>query len=66
VVTLSDPGALSYRKLVLAGDRLVGAILIGDTSDSVFYQDLIRSGRSVAAMRSDLIFGRAMVASEAA
>jgi nitrite reductase (NADH) large subunit len=66
VVTLADPGALSYRKLVLAGDRLVGAILVGDTSDSVFYQDLIRSGRSVAAMRNDLIFGRAMVASEAA
>lgn len=47
-----------YRKLVLAGDRLVGAVLVGETSDALWYQELIRTGRSVAAIRRDLVCGR--------
>lgn len=47
-----------YRKLVLAGDRLVGAVLVGDTADGPWYLDLVRQGRSVAALRHDLVFGR--------
>ncbi|MEJ1157166.1 NAD(P)/FAD-dependent oxidoreductase [Prosthecomicrobium sp. N25] len=47
-----------YRKLVLRGDQLVGAVLVGDTADGPWYQDLIREGRSVAPLRRDLVFGR--------
>ena len=47
------------RKLVLRNDRLVGAILIGDTNDALWYRDLIRGGLDVSAIRDDLIFGRA-------
>ena len=59
-VVLHDPGLGVYRKLVIAHDRLVGAVLCGDASDGPWYLDLIRSGQSVAASRDDLVFGRAL------
>ena len=58
-IVLSDPGRGTYRKLVIGEGRLEGAVLIGDTSDALWYLDLIRSGRPVSALRSDLVFGRA-------
>ncbi len=54
-----DQGAPSYRKLVLRDGRLVGAVLVGDTSDALWYADLITAGRTVTGFRRDLAFGRA-------
>lgn len=65
-IILCDPGLETYRKLVIAADRLVGAVLYGDASDGLWYLDLIRSGVSVADFRDDLMFGRAMSARRAA
>ncbi len=45
-IVLSDPGLKTYKKLVIANDRLVGAVLFGDTADGPWYLDLIRSGGS--------------------
>jgi nitrite reductase (NADH) large subunit len=59
-IVLSDPGLGSYKKLVIAGGKLVGAVLFGDTADGLWYLDLIRSGASIAAIRDDLVFGRAL------
>jgi nitrite reductase (NADH) large subunit len=59
-ILLCDPGLGVYKKLVMAGDRLVGAVLFGDTADGLWYLDLIRSGADVGAMRDDLVFGRAL------
>jgi nitrite reductase (NADH) large subunit len=60
-LTLSDPGLRTYKKLVIAGGRLTGAVLVGDTADGPWYLDLIRSGAPVEKIRSDLVFGRALV-----
>lgn len=60
-ILLADPERGAYRKLVVSGDRLAGAVLFGDTADALWYLDLIRSGRSIAAMRDGLVFGRAFV-----
>ncbi len=57
---LSDAGLGSYKKLVIADGRLVGAVLFGDTADGLWYLDLIRAGASIEAMRDDLMFGRAL------
>jgi nitrite reductase (NADH) large subunit len=57
-IVLSDQGLGTYRKLVIADGRLVGAVLYGDTADSLWYLDLIRSGAAVDGLREDLIFGR--------
>jgi nitrite reductase (NADH) large subunit len=60
-LTLNDAGLRTYKKLVIANDRLVGAVLLGDTADGPWYLDLIQSGAPVEKIRGDLIFGRAMV-----
>ena len=56
-IVLSDPHGGVYKKLVLQGDRLVGACLYGDTVDGSWYFKLIREGRSVADLRDRLMFG---------
>jgi nitrite reductase (NADH) large subunit len=60
-IVLSDPGLKTYKKLVIANDRLVGAVLFGDTADGPWYLDLIRAGASIGDVRNDLVFGRAVV-----
>jgi len=57
-IVLSDPAGGIYRKLVLRGDRLVGACLYGDTGEGGWYLDLLREGRSVAGIRDALMFGQ--------
>ena len=58
---LADAGLGTYRKLVIENERLVGAVLYGDTADARWYLDLLRSGVSIEAIRQDLVFGRAFV-----
>jgi nitrite reductase (NADH) large subunit len=56
-IVLNDPIHGTYKKLVLKGDRLVGACLYGDTADGSWYFDLIREGRNIAPVRDWLMFG---------
>jgi nitrite reductase (NADH) large subunit len=65
-IVLSDPGLGSYKKLVIAGGRLIGAVLFGDTADGLWYLELIRSGASIEPIREDLMFGRALAERQAA
>jgi len=65
-IVLHDPGLGIYRKLVIAEDRLVGAVLCGDNADAAWYLDLIRTGRPIGALRDDLAFGRALADRQAA
>ncbi|NZA26272.1 NAD(P)/FAD-dependent oxidoreductase [Luteimonas sp. SJ-92] len=58
-IILSDPQGGVYKKLVLRGDRLVGACLYGDTADSAWYFQLLRENRDVSAIRDLLMFGEA-------
>jgi nitrite reductase (NADH) large subunit len=47
-----------YKRLVLRGQRLEGAILYGDAADGGWYFDLIRQGADVGRYRERLLFGR--------
>jgi nitrite reductase (NADH) large subunit len=58
-IVLADAGLGTYRKLVIENERLVGAVMYGDTTDARWYLDLLRSGISIEAIREDLVFGRA-------
>jgi len=58
-ITLSDPVAGVYKKLVLKDEKLVGAVLYGDTVDGAYYFKLLREGRSIADVRDRLMFGEA-------
>jgi nitrite reductase (NADH) large subunit len=59
-IILRDRGLGIYKKLVIANDRLVGAVLFGDTADGLWYLDLIRSGIPTGRFRNELAFGRAL------
>jgi nitrite reductase [NAD(P)H] large subunit len=55
-----------HKRLVLRGDRLIGAILYGDARDSPWYFDLIRNGSDISAIRDVLIFGPAIAGTDGA
>ena len=59
-LVLSDRRRGTYKKLVIAEGRLTGALLIGDTVDALWYLELIRNREKVAAIRTDMLFGRAL------
>jgi nitrite reductase (NADH) large subunit len=59
-IVFCDPGLGTYKKLVVASGRMVGAVLYGDTADALWYLELIRTGTEIESMRQDLIFGRAL------
>jgi len=57
-IVLSDPYNSVYKKLVVKGDKLIGACLYGDTADGSWYFDLVREGRNIADIRDQLMFGQ--------
>jgi len=59
-IVLADARLQTYKKLVLANERLIGAVLIGDTHDALWYLNLIRTGEPIDRIRHDLMFGRAL------
>jgi nitrite reductase (NADH) large subunit len=59
-ITFQDARRGIYKKLVLRGDRLVGAVLYGNIADGAWYVDLMRAGTDIAPLRDRLVFGRAM------
>ena len=56
-IVLADPGAGVYKKLVLRDEKLVGAVMYGDTIDGAWFFRLLREGRNVADIRDKLMFG---------
>jgi nitrite reductase (NADH) large subunit len=59
-ILLSDVRRGTYKKLVISDGRLTGAVLIGDTSDALWYLEMIRGRKSVAGIRRDMMFGRSL------
>ncbi|WP_421702884.1 nitrite reductase large subunit NirB [Aliiroseovarius sp.] len=63
-VVFRDPARGVYKRLVIEGDRLVGAVFYGDTSDSNWFFGLIKDGEDISDMRETLIFGPAFQGGE--
>lgn len=59
-IVCKDPRMGIYRKLVVRDDRLVGAILVGDTRAAADILDLIRSGADILSHCDELMFGAPM------
>ncbi|HKO12177.1 MAG TPA: nitrite reductase large subunit NirB [Acidobacteriaceae bacterium] len=55
-IRFEDPSLGLYRKLVLKDNRLAGFILVGDTSDSPRYLDMLHSQRDLSDARRHLLF----------
>jgi nitrite reductase (NADH) large subunit len=59
-VVFRDAGRGVYKRLVLRGGRLTGAVMFGDAADGNWYFDLMRSGEDVGGIRETLVFGQAI------
>ncbi len=58
-IVLRDAARGVYKRLVLKDNRIVGAVLYGDTSDGAWLFDHLRRGTDISEMRETLIFGPA-------
>jgi nitrite reductase (NADH) large subunit len=57
-IVLHDAAGGVYKKLLVKGDRLAGAVLYGDTTNGSWYFQLLREGRSITEIRDQLLFGQ--------
>ncbi|MEP3275823.1 MAG: nitrite reductase large subunit NirB [Stappiaceae bacterium] len=58
-IVLRDGSAGIYKRLVLQEDKIIGAVMYGDTADGPWFFDLLKKGTDVSEMRETLIFGQA-------
>ncbi|MDO8413868.1 MAG: nitrite reductase large subunit NirB [Gallionellaceae bacterium] len=57
-IVLHDVAGGIYKKLVIQADKLIGAVMYGDTKDGSWYFQMIRDGKNVAEIRDHLMFGQ--------
>lgn len=58
-IVLRDAARGIYKRLVIQDDRLIGAVMYGETADGGWFFDLLRKETPIAGMRDTLIFGQA-------
>ncbi len=58
-LSFSDESAGIYRKIVLKDNKIVGAVMYGDTIDGSWYFQLMRDKTDVSDFRKTLLFGQA-------
>ncbi|WP_447931026.1 nitrite reductase large subunit NirB [Sphingopyxis fribergensis] len=61
-IVLRDASRGVYKRVIVRDDRIVGAVLYGDTADGSWYFDLLRKQADVSGLRDLLIFGQAFAA----
>jgi nitrite reductase (NADH) large subunit len=47
-----------YKKIVIKDNKIIGAVLYGDTIDGAWYFQLMREGTGIADIRDQLLFGQ--------
>ncbi len=58
-IVLRDATAGVYKRLILKDNRIIGAVLYGETADGPWFFDMLKKGTDVSEMRDTLIFGQA-------
>jgi nitrite reductase (NADH) large subunit len=58
-IVLRDASRGVYKRVIVRDDRIVGAVLYGDTADGGWYFDLLKKQEDVSQLRDLLIFGQA-------
>lgn len=61
-IVLRDASRGIYKRVIVKDDRIVGAVLYGDTADGNWYFDLLKKQEDVSDLRDLLIFGQAFAA----
>ncbi|MGQ2933107.1 MAG: nitrite reductase large subunit NirB [Sphingopyxis sp.] len=57
-IVLRDASRGVYKRVIVKDDRIVGAVLYGDTADGSWYFDLLKKQEDVSELRDLLIFGQ--------
>jgi nitrite reductase (NADH) large subunit len=60
-IVLRDAARGIYKRIVLKDNRIVGAVLYGETGDGSWFFDLLRKETDVSQLRDTLIFGQSYV-----
>lgn len=58
-IVMRDASRGVYKRVIVREDKVVGAVLYGDTADGSWYFDLLRKQEDVSEIRDALIFGQA-------
>lgn len=58
-IVFRDPARGVYKRLVLKDNRIIGAVMYGDTADGNWFYGMMKDGTDVSDMRETLIFGPA-------
>ena len=61
-IVMRDAARGIYKRVIVKDDKLVGAVLYGDTADGSWYFDLLKKGQDISQIRDSLIFGQAFAA----
>ncbi|ODN70808.1 Nitrite reductase [NAD(P)H] [Methylobrevis pamukkalensis] len=60
-IVFRDANRGVYKRLVLKDNRIIGAVLYGETADGPWFFDLMRDEADISELRDTLIFGRSFV-----
>ena len=58
-IVLRDASANIYKRLVIEDNKIIGAVLYGDTDDGPWFFDMLKKGTDISELRETLIFGQA-------
>ncbi len=58
-IVLRDANAGVYKRLVLQDDKIIGAVMYGETGDGPWFFDMLKNETDTSEFRDTLIFGQA-------
>lgn len=64
-IVMRDASRGVYKRVVVKENKLIGAVLYGDTADGSWYFDLLKTQEDVSDIREALIFGQAFASGDA-
>jgi NAD(P)H-dependent nitrite reductase large subunit/NAD(P)H-dependent nitrite reductase small subunit len=57
-IILNDDKRQIYKRIIIQKDKVIGAVLFGDTEDGMWYAELIADQTPVSSFRNKLLFGK--------
>jgi len=57
-VVMQDVAGGVYKKIVIKDNKIIGAVMYGDTVDGAWYFQLMRDGTDISDMRNHLLYGQ--------
>lgn len=57
-IILNDEKRKIYKRIIIQKDKVIGAVLFGDTEDGAWYAELISDQTPISSIRNKLLFGK--------